>query len=437
MGINKTTPKQVLKLQGYTQLLRGAYVALYTMVEWLAYIDSIRSDKIDLSLDRVAVIANRLQLLPIIPTVITVGGTNGKGSTVAALENIYSKAGYSVGVFTSPILFKYNEYVRIKGQDASDLAFCTAFQKIEAVREQIKLTPFEWSTLAALLIFQTHDLDLILLEVGLGGRLDAVNMVDADVTVITSIDIDHTDLLGTTREAIAFEKAGIFRAHQPAVYGDNNPTQNLIDYASSLKTNLFLHGKDFCFAENETDWSWQYQHICYTHLPRNQLLTQNMANALMVVTLLQKKFPIIESQIRQGLQYINLPARMQIILGDITQIYDVAHNPAAIKLLASRLIAMKSNGKIRAVFSMLKDKDILQSINEIREVIDDWYVAPLTTPRAASKELLQSFFFQATIEPVKFFSSIKEAFAVAQQQAKANDKIIVFGSFHTVAETIQ
>lgn len=408
-----------------------------TLSEWLSWIASIHVSEIELGLERVKAVAAQLQVLSPACPVIIVGGTNGKGSTVAGLEAIYRAAGYSVGAFTTPILYKHNEQVRINGQLASDQAFCQAFERIEAARGDISLTPFEFCTLAALWLLQAQPLDVLLLEVGLGGRLDAVNIMDADVAVVTSIGIDHVEWLGNTREAIGAEKAGIFRPHKSAVCGETDVPLSLIQYANQLGTPLYCQGKAFSYEEKNTSWSWQGGQHHYTNLPLSTLAIQNMSTVLMVVTLLEHRLPLTRAAIDKGLSAVRLPGRIQIKSGPITHIYDVSHNPASVALLAKRLDSMPCQGKTYGVFSMLGDKDITESLNGIKQKIEGWYVAPLACKRAASLASLQQAFQQAEIKEVNYFSHIEEAYQAAKHQAQSGDRIIVFGSFHTIAEVTQ
>lgn len=407
---------------------------LSTLSEWLAWIEEVHSLDIDLGLARVKEVAERLDILTPACPVIIVGGTNGKGSTVAGLEAIYLEAQYKTAVFTSPFLFKPNEQVRVNGQTISDDALCLAFSKVEAARDKTLLTPFEFFTLAALCVFQTHSPDVMILEVGLGGRLDAVNIIDASVAVITSIAIDHVNWLGDTRELIGREKAGIFRSGRPVVCGDSLPPETIIDAAVSLGSPFYQRGREFDFSEAESSWSFTSSLVNYEHLPRNQLATQNMATVLMALTLLQEQLPVNLRAITSGLSKVNLPGRIQIEKGRITEIFDVSHNPAAIELLKKKLPSILSTGKTRAVFSMLGDKDILTSILGIQEWINDWYVAPLKTKRAASEEALTAAFANAGLQNVTFYSSIQQAYDHAVQSAEPGDTIIIFGSFHTVAD---
>lgn len=411
---------------------------LSTLQEWLDWISCIHISEIELGLDRVKTVAARLDLLSPECPVIIVGGTNGKGSTVAGLDAIYQAAGFKVGTFTSPILFKHNEYVRINGEEVDDAAFCSAYAKIEAIRGDISLTPFEFHTLAALWIFKQIPLDVIILEVGLGGRLDAVNIMDADVSIVTSIGIDHVDWLGATRETIGREKAGIYRTRRPAICGDSNPPQTLIDYAMQIDAPFYRQSRDFTFQKNKNEWSWFHENVQYKNLPVNALATENMATVLMAVSVLKKKLNVPLSAITIGLQKIKLLGRIQVIPGSITEIFDVAHNPDAVSFLANRSKEFHCTGKTYAVFSMLADKDILGSIKNISDIIDEWYVAPIASKRGATAEELFDIFQRANI-PVKnqkHFRAIKDAYRAAKANAKHNDRIIIFGSFSTVAQIL-
>jgi len=411
-----------------------------TLSEWLALIQSLPITEVTLGLDRVKTVAERLGVLKPRCKVIIVGGTNGKGSTVATLEAIYQAAAYQVGTFTTPFLLKYNEQVKLNGQMVADAAFCEAFAKIEKARGDILLTPFEFSTLAALIIFQKTPLDILILEVGLGGRLDAVNIIDADVSIITSIGIDHTYWLGTTREAIAIEKAGILRQNKPAVCGDEEPPLTLVAAAQEKGAIFFCQGKDFNYEEETETWSWFSTYpaspIRYGDLPKNALLLQNLSTALMAMHLLSDVLPVSESALRKGLSSVTLAGRLQVLPGKVTEIHDVAHNPAAVTLLKSALKKRHDVGKRLAVFSMLADKDILACINIMADVIDEWFIAPLQTKRAANQESLKTHFKKAHVTQAHFYTSIPQAYAAAYAQAQAGDCIIVFGSFHTLAEAL-
>lgn len=408
---------------------------MQNLTEWLGWIKSIKLNEIDLTLERVSEVLQRLQY-SCRSHVITVAGTNGKGSTVKALETIYLEAGLSVGAFTSPYLLQYNEQIRINGISCSDERICEAFAEVKAHSENIHLTPFEFGTLAALCVFSKHPLDLIVLEVGLGGRLDAVNAVDADVSIVTTIDIDHVDWLGATKEAIGREKAGIFRQNCPAICGDFDPPKSLIQYANDIGAPLFCQNVQFGFKEKDTGWDWWSENKQLENLPLSQLNTQNLSTALMGVQLLQKSLPVPDNVIRSALKKVTLTGRIEIIPGDTTQIFDVSHNPHAVALLANYLLKNPISGKTYAVFSMLADKDIFGTIDVIAKHIDYWHIAPLPVPRGVLSEELKLIFQNMRITHWKLHESVSLAYESSVDAAKKNDRIVVFGSFHTVGEVI-
>jgi dihydrofolate synthase/folylpolyglutamate synthase len=404
---------------------------------WMDYIASLSAKEIDLGLQRVQLVATRMGLLDQRSQVITVGGTNGKGSTVAGLEAVYTKAGYQVGTFSSPFLLRVNEEFRLNGNEIDDDKICGAFQNIESIRKEIPLTPFEFKTLAALSLFHEARVDVMILEVGLGGRLDAVNVMDADISVITSIGIDHIEYLGNTRELIAKEKAGIFRQGAPVVCGDSDPPQSLRQCAVDLSAPFFYSGQDFRFEEQNGGWSWESGTVRLTNLPIPQLALENMASVLMVVELMQSQLPVTQAVIMNALREVHLPGRLQIFPGEITKIFDVSHNPASAAFLKKTLEAQACEGKTRAVFSMLVDKDILTTLQIMKSSIQEWYVAPLNVKRAASLLQLEEAFKSAGIEEIKTFATIAEAYQSSLQASKAKDRLVVFGSFHTVADVMR
>lgn len=385
------------------------FTDISTALSWIA---AAQPAEIALGLDRVKKVAERLDLLKPDCPVITVGGTNGKGTTVAALDVIYRAAGYRVGTFTSPILFRHNEYVHINGQEASDELFCRAYEQIVSAKAEVALTPFEFHTLAALWMFK-EKLDVMILEVGLGGRLDAVNIIDADVAIVTSIDIDHTDWLGDTREKIAFEKAGIFRHGKFAICGDPNPPATLIEHAEKIGA------KQVFLNEQEQDCA-----------------LRNKACARLAVSLLQHKLPVSQKIIEEALQGLRVRGRIEIIPGEITEIYDVSHNPASVAYLAKRLSLTPCSGKTVAIFSMLADKDIAESIKKISFLIDEWHVAPLTIGRGSSSEKLVKTFEDVGVKNIVMHKTLQDAYFYAKNKLKNGDRIVIFGSFHTVSEVI-
>ncbi len=402
--------------------------------DWVEHIKKQHRQSMDLGLERVKTVAKRLNLLNPHHPILIVGGTNGKGSTVAGLEAVYLAAGYKVGAFTSPYLYRFNELVRIEGENASDEDFIRAFEKIEQARADITLTQFEFDTLAALYLFREHQLDVGILEVGLGGRLDAVNMIDADVSVVTSIAIDHADWLGDTRDKIAIEKAGIFRSGKPAVCGDIDPPVSLQKFATENFVPLFRQGQQFGFEQQSSTWTWWSEKKRLKNLPLPQLMLQNMSSVLMVVELMQEKLSVKREAIDQAMREVHLAGRIQIIPGDVTTILDVSHNPAAAFYLENFLKQNPGVGKSRAVFSMLADKDIIGTIAMLQEEIDEWYIAPLSVERGASLSMLEYCFRTRSIDAVFTFPSIKNAYAAANKASEKNDRIVVFGSFYTVAD---
>ncbi|NJO15363.1 MAG: bifunctional tetrahydrofolate synthase/dihydrofolate synthase [Thioploca sp.] len=423
-----------------------------TLDQWLDWQTSLHPREIELGLDRCRIVAQRLNLLPPPYFIITIAGTNGKGSSTVLLDTILSTAGYRVGRYTSPHLLRYNERICIAGQEVTDEQLCGAFNAIEIVRDNISLTFFEFSTLAAMLIFQANQIDLALLEVGLGGRLDAVNIFDADVALVTAIDIDHVDWLGPDRESIGLEKAGILRPYHPAVCSDTHPPQSLINYAHQLPTALYCLGQHFTYQQlDNTSWSWQYHSVIpdqpdnsfsYTQLPFPQLLgdfqLQNAAGVLMVLELIKGSFPCSLLALQQGLVQASLPGRFQILAGETMRILDVAHNPLGAQVLNKLLLHQQlSYGKTYAVVGMLKDKDIASVFKMMQNAIDHWYVAPLNTPRSATVPQLLDYLVALGITSIRHYPSITIAYNQACLTAQAGDRIVVFGSFYSVAEVLR
>jgi dihydrofolate synthase/folylpolyglutamate synthase len=415
-----------------TGLQRG-FMVLKTLTQWCDYIATVHELAMQLGLERAREVATRLDLLNPTASVITIAGTNGKGSNVAGLEAIYIAQGYKVGAFTSPYLLRLNEEIRIQGEEVTDAALCAAFEKIEAAREKVTLTVFEFNTLAALLIFKGVGCDVILLEVGLGGRLDAVNIIDADAAVVTSIAIDHAAILGDTRELIAREKAGIFRSGKPVVCGDFAPPESLRACARELSAPFFCVNENFYFHEAANAWGWESEKNYFENLPLPPLALQNMATVLMTVEVMQARLPVLRPALDTAFRKINLAGRIQILPGTVTKIFDVAHNPAAVQLLADKISHQKISGKTHAVFSMLGDKDIPSALREIKHLIDVWHIAELTAPRAASLAKLREAFSAENINAVSVLQSVEEAYENALALAKLGDCVIVFGSFYTVA----
>ena len=403
-----------------------------SLSDWLSYLEKIHPSVIDLGLHRVGLVADRLGLRQLPATVVTVGGTNGKGTTCALLEAIYRAAGYRVGVYSSPHLLRYNERVRIQGQDASDAELCQAFAAVEAARGEVSLTFFEFGTLAALWLFRAAAPDLVLLEVGLGGRLDATNLVESDLAVVTSIALDHCDWLGDTREAIASEKAGIYRPGKPAISGEPNPPVTLAQTAQAIGAKLLQVGADFRRHEAEAVWHFQGARQQWRELPYPELPLDNAVTALAVVE--QLSLPIDSAAIRTGLAGARLAGRMQLLRTQPQVTLDVAHNPHSAHYLARQLAARGKVGRRLAVAGMLKDKDIRQTLGELVELVDLWFLADLHGARAAQAQELSVVLPGESAR--RCFASVADAYREALATAQEQDEIIVLGSFHTVAEAM-
>lgn len=409
--------------------------------EWLEYLESMHPVAIDMGLERVATVGARLDLRYDCP-VITVGGTNGKGSTCAMLESMLMQGSYRVGLYTSPHILDFNERARIDGHSVSDDVLCNAFAAVEAVRGDVSLTYFEFTTLAILKLFSDAKLDAVILEVGLGGRLDAVNIIDPDVAIVTSVDLDHQQYLGDTREKIGFEKAGIFRPQRAAICGDPSPPQSLVEHANAIGADLWLFGRDFNYSGDRQQWSYggravRRHALAYPSLRgANQLL--NASAALAALEVLRDRLPLGAQEIRAGLVLVELPARFQVLPGRPAVILDVAHNPHAAATLAQNLDQMGFFPYTYAVFGAMSDKDVSGILSHLKDKIDHWYFCDLPLPRAASAESLASAlgaagFVAGDERSIRCFGTPSEAYAAAWDRVGENDRIIVFGSFLTVA----
>ncbi|MNO70563.1 Bifunctional protein FolC [compost metagenome] len=414
-----------------------------TLADWLSYLEQLHPSAIDMGLDRSREVARRLALGRPAPRVVTVTGTNGKGSTCAFLAELLGEQGLKVGVYSSPHLLRYNERVLIEGREASDEALCEAFAAVEAARGEISLTYFEMGTLAAFWLFERAGLDAVVLEVGLGGRLDAVNLIDSDVAVVTSIGIDHADWLGDTRESVAFEKAGIFRAGKPAVCGDLEPPTPLLEQARDLGVALQLRGRDFDLAIGERDWHWQGRAVdgsplTLHGLPLLDLPMENAALALQVYALLDLPWDAQRISTALGRTRVTgrLDRRVASFNGQPRQLLlDVGHNPHAAEYLARRLASRPPKGRRLAVFGLLADKDLDGVLAPLLGLVQDWAVAPLPTPRSRTAEELQAALAGHGV-PVGVHASIAAALQAQCAQATADDEILVFGSFYCVADAL-
>jgi dihydrofolate synthase/folylpolyglutamate synthase len=407
---------------------------------WLEFIEHQHPQSIALGLDRVREVLERLDLPPL-PPAITVGGTNGKGSTCAMLEAILGAAGYRVGCYASPHLLRYNERVRICGREAGDAALCDAFAAVDQARGAILLTYFEFGTLAALWLFARERLDALVLEVGLGGRLDAVNVVDAECAVITSVDIDHVDYLGGTREAIGREKAGILRAGRAAVLADAEPPQSLLEEAQRIGARLLRIGVDFGWKSAPKQWSYWgpggSRHGLAWPALRGAMQLSNASAAIAALDELRALLPVAAQHLRRGLAEVSLPGRFQALPGRPAVFLDVAHNPQAARVLAANLLASGNAPRVHAVFGMLRDKDAAGVVGALAAQVTDWHLATLPGARGRSAAELAGVVKQtAPRAKVATYATPAQAFAAARSLAAENDKIIVFGSFLTVAEVL-
>jgi len=410
-----------------------------SLQDWLLWQESFHPRSIDLGLERVSRVYVELNSeIKKIPT-ITVAGTNGKGSCVAFLEAIYRAQGYRVGAYTSPHILKYNERIKISGQSVSDAVVCEAFARIEAVRNGISLSYFEFGTLAALDIFQRAEVDVQLLEVGLGGRLDAVNIVDPNVAIVTSICIDHADWLGETREAIAHEKAGIFRRNVLAVIGDSQPPEALRRCAEKVGTPLWFLGNEFSYQKYADHWDWFGEKRRLSKLPgpalKGEHQYRNASAVLAAVLNMQDLLPVSDASIRQGLENTHLMGRFQLIDGEIPILLDVAHNPQAVRNLVEYLHLEFPGQRKHAIFSMMCDKDISGVVDIMKPEIDNWFITPLENPRSTAEKVMREIFSQSAVSNARFgFAGFAETFAAAQNIAEPGDLILLFGSFFLVSE---
>lgn len=412
-----------------------------TLDAWLQYIELLHPQGVAMGLERVAAVRNALGLAPEFPLVM-VGGTNGKGSACAMLEAILSHAGYKVGCYTSPHLLRYNERVRIGRREAQDADLVRAFTKVEDARQATQLTYFEFGTLAAVWLFAQERVDVAVLEVGLGGRLDAVNAFDADCALVMSIALDHMDYLGATREEIGYEKAGIFRPERPAICADPDPPESLRRHAREIGARLLVRGTDFSFSADRTQWRYRGPHGGKYGLPNPVLRgAHQLANAsacLTALDTLHDRLPVSMNDIRAGLLQSETPGRFQVLPGRPAIILDVAHNPHAAAALAENLAQMAPCRRTIAVFAMLRDKDIAGVIAAVQSRIDHWFVAGISAPRGADAErLAQALRAAGVAAALTACASIAEAYAQACDMATVNDRILVFGSFYTVAAAMQ
>lgn len=412
---------------------------------WLNYLENAHPVGIDMGLERIGKVRDQLGLKFEVP-VITVGGTNGKGSTCALLESVLSEAGYKVGCHTSPHLLDFNERARISRENVSDTELIKHFEIVERARVSmpapVTLTYFEFTTLAIMSLFASSGLDAVILEVGLGGRLDAVNIIDADCSIVTSIDLDHTSYLGSDRESIGLEKAGIFRSNKPAICADPVPPKSLVAHAESIGADLWLQGRDYNFQGDQQQWGWagrgkRFSGLAYPALRgANQILNASAVIAALIS--LREMLPVSAQDIRNGFAFVDLPGRFQVIPGKPTTVLDVAHNPHASSALAQSLGNMGYFPYTHAIFGIMSDKDIQEVIKPMLEIVDYWHCVDLPTDRSAKavdvKEILENLGVKNTKDSgIDCFEDPAKAFQKTMESIGENDRILVFGSFFTVA----
>ena len=422
-------------------------VETQSLNDWLDYCERLHSKAIDLGLDRVRVVAQRMDIRFSCP-VITVAGTNGKGSTCAMLEAILTQAGYRTGVYTSPHLVHFEERLRLQERIVGADELVAAFERVEQARNQsepaVSLTYFEFSTLAILDLMARAKLEVAILEVGLGGRLDAVNIIDPDCAVITSIDLDHMELLGPDRESIGFEKAGIMRADRPVVVSDPVPPQSVLDHAQKIGADLWRLGVDFNFSGDQQQWAWagrgrRYAGLAYPALRgANQLV--NASGVLAALTALRERLPVTAQALRNGFAMVQLPGRFQIVPGQPTLVLDVAHNPHSVAALAANLDAMGFFPTTHAVFGAMADKDLVPMFQRVNPIVDRWYFTDLPTARAQTGMRLAEQWRGLNTRKdtsARTFTDPVQALQAAVAAADPADRIVVFGSFYTVGGVLK
>ena len=415
---------------------------------WLQRIEGLHHRPIELGLARVHEVAQRLSLRLTCPSVV-VAGTNGKGSTCAMLDSMLRAAGYRVGRYSSPHLLRFNERAMIDGAAVTDEALIEQFEAVERARGQVSLTYFEFTTLAILRLFAAHTLDAAVLEIGLGGRLDAVNLIDADCSIVTSIGLDHADFLGPTRESVAFEKAHVYRGGRPAICSDPSPPRSLLEYAQAIGAQLRVLDRDFEVVafpgqglpiESRRQWTYRGLTLRRASLPmpalRGQHQLRNAAGAIAVLEALDDKLPVSQQAVRQGLLQARIDGRFQVLPGRPAVILDVAHNPQAGQALAQTLGEHHVEGRTHAVFAMLRDKDASGVAEQLRDRVDRWYLAPTGGPRGMDALTLAAS-VHSTRAAIDRYDSVSEALAAARAAAGPDDRILVFGSFVTVAEAMR
>ncbi|RKZ49553.1 MAG: bifunctional tetrahydrofolate synthase/dihydrofolate synthase [Gammaproteobacteria bacterium] len=410
--------------------------------DWLEWQEELHFTAIELGLDRCTAVAENMGLLDPDFTVISVAGTNGKGSSVVMMESILANSGYKTGCYTSPHLIRYNERVKLNGVEVSDEKLCESFSRIDQARGDISLTYFEFGTLAALDIFHHENIDVALLEVGLGGRLDAVNCLDADAALVSSIDLDHMQWLGMDRETIAREKAGIFRSDKPAICSDPHPPETILEYAEEIGATLYIPGRDFNYQLSDDRWSWQWGSLVYESLPRpgqyNSCQVQNAAGVLMVLNTLKSELPLKAGAIEKGLENFSLTGRFQMLTEGTQTILDVAHNTQAARTLVHNLKQFPSSGKTHIIIGMLKDKDQTGFLSVLTEIADSWHAVSTTSSRGCDSVTLKNELLGLGVTvPISESDTVANAFLKLQKETGMHDRIVVTGSFLSVGDAIK
>ena len=414
--------------------------------EWVDWLLHLHVQEIDLGLERIRIVAEKMQVTRPAPFVISVAGTNGKGSSVAMLASILKEAGYNVGTYTSPHILAFNERIQINGTPVTDKKIVDAFDIIENERQETKLTYFEFSTLAALTIFNKTNLDVVVLEVGLGGRLDAVNVVDADAALITAIDIDHIDWLGDDRNVIAVEKAGIMRKGRFCVCSDPKPPQSLLDYAAKLDVDLSCLSREFSYANNQEDnQAWQYINLINRDESirfakpslQGEFQIQNASGVIALLLKIKEKLEVSVEAMNLGLQKVQHAGRMQSLqVNDQAWLIDVAHNPQSAQALADYLAQQPIDKDRVAVFSALSDKDMLPMVKAIKPFVKKWVIADLHIPRSTKLEELRSILLSAEVHEDDVFEFDSMSSTVNQVKQRNNKNVLVWGSFFTVSQVL-
>lgn len=411
----------------------------FSAIDWQRHLENLPQQEIQLGLERITKVAKKLDLQKTTAIVICIAGTNGKGSTVAALEAFYVAAGYKVGSYTSPHLLYFNERIKLNQQPIHDIELAQAFLAIEQVRDEIVLTYFEMTTLAALWFFKKYHAQLLLLEVGLGGRLDATNIIDADLSIITSIDLDHQEFLGHDRETIGYEKAGILRANKPFVYADFNPPTSVLSKARQLNCPGYLIGEQYHYQLTAEEFIFSQQlpnlQCPQVYLPRTALHPNAIAAAIMSCLIMQNLLPINVTSFVSGINNVSLLGRLQLIKGKIFRLFDVAHNPQATRYLANYIKTLSYSGVVHGVFAALKDKDLQGLISPLIDIVTHWYPAFLPVKRAALKEQYDKVFYNMNLAPLYYANPVM-AYNSACSLTSDNDLIVVYGSFITVGDIL-